>query len=175
MTVSKDLFLSILSMDAYYRGYAPGIDYLGGFGTSIGSATIRADNLPSGSQLAGFYAIAYDDPTYGTIISYRGTDDFVGELFPVDLPISFAGSWQQEQILLAAQFFDAVDAANGSRSLLLTGDSLGSTGLQSYQATRRTTGLLARVICAPFFRRSMSGAELPCRWSDLPNPVAAAA
>ena len=30
MTISKDLFLSILSMDAYNRGYTPGIVRLGG-------------------------------------------------------------------------------------------------------------------------------------------------
>jgi hypothetical protein len=38
MTISKDLFLSILSMDAYNRGYNPGIAGL--TGNSIGNATI---------------------------------------------------------------------------------------------------------------------------------------
>jgi hypothetical protein len=41
MTMSKDLFLSILAMDAYNRGYNPGIDlHSVGAGTSIGNATI---------------------------------------------------------------------------------------------------------------------------------------
>ena len=40
MTISKDLFLSILSMDAYNRGYNPGIEGLSDApGTRIGNAT----------------------------------------------------------------------------------------------------------------------------------------
>ena len=35
MTISTDLFLSILSMDAYNRGYDPGIEGLGGIGSQI--------------------------------------------------------------------------------------------------------------------------------------------
>lgn len=134
MTISKDLFLSILSMDAYNRGYAPGIAGLSGApGIAIGSASILDVDLPTGSQPAGFYAIAYNDPTYGTIISYRGTDsfNFLSELTSVDLPISFGGSYEQSQIVLAQQFFDAVDAANGCSSMLLTGHSLGG-GLASH-------------------------------------------
>ena len=37
MTISDDLFLSILAMDSYNRGYDPGIAGL--TGTSIGNAT----------------------------------------------------------------------------------------------------------------------------------------
>ena len=43
MTVSKDLLLSILSMDAYNRGYNPSIAELGGEGSQIGNATIGRD------------------------------------------------------------------------------------------------------------------------------------
>ena len=78
MTISKDLFLSILSMDAYNRGYNPGIEGLSDApGTIIGNATILNSNIPQGSQAASFYALSY---TLGgeTIISYRGTDRYFG-------------------------------------------------------------------------------------------------
>lgn len=133
MTISKDLFLSLLSMDAYNRGYGAGIDGLSdNINTGIGSAKVSEtiastsiQNLAATAQAAGFYAIAYNDPTYGTVISYRGTDQGIFELFPVDLPLSVAGSYRQEQILLAQKFFDAADGANGSSPMLLTGHSLG--------------------------------------------------
>ena len=43
----------------------------------------------------------------------------------VDLPLSYPGSYQQEQIALAQRFYDAVNSSNGSSSILLTGHSLG--------------------------------------------------
>lgn len=85
MTISKDLFLAILSMDSYNRGYGEGISGLGGKGTKIGSATLgddssilRDENGDRVDQAAGFYAIAYDVAGSGvagldgTVISYRG-------------------------------------------------------------------------------------------------------
>jgi hypothetical protein len=99
MTISKDLFLSILAMDAYNRGYGAGIDdpSVGtGLGVSndshtyhIGNATIVRDAeqlLDQGAaQAAGFYSVAYtleeavgegpDQIADGTtIISYRGME-----------------------------------------------------------------------------------------------------
>jgi hypothetical protein len=89
--MSKDLFQSILSMDAYNRGYNPSIAGLAETGV-IGNATVitRADlGVPIGDfaawQTASFYGLAYKltQPvgTPGnliaagtTIISYRGTD-----------------------------------------------------------------------------------------------------
>ena len=91
MTMSKDLFLSILSMDAYNRGYNPGIAGLAETG-AIGNATLimRADlGVPVGDfaawQAASFYGLAYKLTqrvgTPGNLIaagtttlSYRGTD-----------------------------------------------------------------------------------------------------
>ena len=77
MTVSNELFLSILGMDSYNRGYNPGIA-LDANASSIGTATIAADStsilgldVTSG---AGFYALSYTwrgQP----VISYRGTDN----------------------------------------------------------------------------------------------------
>ena len=99
MTISKELYLALLSMDAYNRGYGAGIadggtsdmDGLGEAG-HIGNATLltRADiginNAQyDGWQAVGFYAVAYtmgsgsDVPPElqgKTIISYRGTDNY---------------------------------------------------------------------------------------------------
>lgn len=102
MTVKKDLFLSILSMDSYNRGYNPGIAGLGGIDTQICSATIKkeSDTAPSTPGVtAGFYGISYkldaavdtiDNGT--TIISYRGTNGGLREVWNVDLPLSYTGS-----------------------------------------------------------------------------------
>jgi hypothetical protein len=83
----KDLFLAILAMDSYNRGYGTGLNDGGandpdglGVSGSIGTATIAQDSSTlldaSGNRLdvaAGFYAVAYETQ-YGTVISYRGTD-----------------------------------------------------------------------------------------------------
>ncbi|MFT6658278.1 hypothetical protein [Maritalea sp.] len=74
MTVSKDLFLAILAMDSYNRGYGAGIDGLGGENASLGTATIDQDKGDAEAQEAGFYAVSYDTE-YGTVVSYRGTDN----------------------------------------------------------------------------------------------------
>ena len=50
--MTNDLFLAILAMDAYNRGYNPGIaDLSDTVGTQIGTATI--------SNRSSFYAVAY--------------------------------------------------------------------------------------------------------------------
>jgi hypothetical protein len=86
VSISKELFLSILAMDSYNRGYGAGLgsdtDGLGSIaGTKIGNATILDNDLPTGSQAVGFYAISYkvgsgvDGLASGTtVISYRGTN-----------------------------------------------------------------------------------------------------
>ena len=95
MSISKDLFLSILAMDSYNRGYGAGIadgngstdndgndtDGLGRIGSRIGTASVVSDNNSDEAQDAGFYALAYDIGPDGpeglagkTVISYRGTD-----------------------------------------------------------------------------------------------------
>ena len=95
MAISKDVFLSILAMDSYNRGYGAGISDAGDsdpdglgetknvstVGTAIVSYTITDADLSNEAQASGFYAIAY---TVGggveglaagtTVISYRGTD-----------------------------------------------------------------------------------------------------
>ena len=65
MTISKDLFLALLSMDAYNRGYGAGLTVEGSdaIGTQIGAATIigRSSSYEKSDAFkAGFYAVAYE-------------------------------------------------------------------------------------------------------------------
>lgn len=148
MTISKDLYLAILSMDAYNRGYGAGIadggqsdpDGLGETG-HIGSATLltRADIGIEDSQYdawqaAAFYAVAYDTP-YGTVISYRGTDSTPAEDQAFDRAHGWplgAGNFLGDQTRLAKEFLDAVQDDNAPKSVVLTGHSLGG-GLAGFQ------------------------------------------
>jgi hypothetical protein len=88
MTISEDLFLAILSMDAYNRGYNSGMGdpNAGLAGNLLGNATIgRATNANSEPDAvsASFFAQAYT--WHGqTVISYRGTDNFA-----VDQPTGY--------------------------------------------------------------------------------------
>ena len=71
MTISKDLFLAILSMDAYNRDYGAGLsdgsgddpDGLGdAIGTQLGNSEVshRSSSDPNSDEVAaGFYAVAY--------------------------------------------------------------------------------------------------------------------
>ena len=71
MTTQQDLMMAILSLDAYNRGYSPGMSFNNG--TQTGDAKLLKDSatIPNG-QSTSFYADAYkwDDQT---IIAYRGT------------------------------------------------------------------------------------------------------
>jgi hypothetical protein len=60
--MNSDVFLSILALDSYNRGYLPNLVIPGGNG-ALGLATFdRQSNILSNSDevAAGFYAIAYD-------------------------------------------------------------------------------------------------------------------
>ena len=63
MSTSPELMYAILAMDAYNRGYNPGIANLSDtVGTQIGTATIsnRSSSLANSPEIAaGFYAVAY--------------------------------------------------------------------------------------------------------------------
>jgi hypothetical protein len=61
--MNRDLFLAILSMDSYNRGYGFGIKDLGGLQTYIGKAKlVQESDVEEHSEgvNASFYAIAYD-------------------------------------------------------------------------------------------------------------------
>jgi hypothetical protein len=110
MTMNRDLFLSILAMDSYNRGYGAGISKLGETG-QIGNAQLIARSEILGNaanatyqnwQSAGFYASAYDW-NGETVISYRGTDNLVTVtvyLIPKLAP-SIAGSFCRKSPLSA--------------------------------------------------------------------------
>ena len=121
MTMSKDLFLSILSMDAYNRGYNPSIAGLSDASqTQIGNAKIlqASNSLANSPQVAAsFYAIAYtmgtgvDGIASGTtVISYRGTDEPSRELAQVDFAISYGGSFARKQIACLIMAIKAITA-----------------------------------------------------------------
>jgi hypothetical protein len=123
MTTSRDLFLAILSMDSYNRGYGVGIKDLPVSG-GIGNATIGEDALTLLSQgsavNASFYAIAYNltgagiAGLTGTVIAYRGSDyeDTNGNIVRSNdlwqgwtVGAGFAGAQQAE---LALAFYSVV-------------------------------------------------------------------
>lgn len=79
--MNREVFLSLLALDSYNRGYGQNVVLNSGDSTAgqdeagrkIGNATVIDVPLPSGSIAAGFYAIAYNW-NGETIISYRGTN-----------------------------------------------------------------------------------------------------
>jgi Ca2+-binding RTX toxin-like protein len=140
--MNRILLDAILSMDAYNRGYEPGIKFgdLPGdesvtIGETLGGATIISDSrilldnsLVREDQPNSFYAVAYK---YGgeTIISYRGTDSATdGLAYTIGL-----GSTDSEQARLAFAFYNEVASIqNGNitidprlADISLTGHSLG--------------------------------------------------
>lgn len=86
--MKRDLYLAILSMDSYNRGYGRSIKFTIGessadrtdFGAQIGKATVLNIDLPGGAKAAGFYALAYDVSDVAgftdgeTVIAYRGSE-----------------------------------------------------------------------------------------------------
>lgn len=85
----KDLFLAILSLDSYHRGYGIQVTVEGRSDTKLGNATIENDSsaflTQATTQAVGFYAASYDVSDVSafadsnavsgnTVISYRGTD-----------------------------------------------------------------------------------------------------
>ncbi|MEZ5787911.1 MAG: hypothetical protein R3D62_15885 [Xanthobacteraceae bacterium] len=71
MPVSNELFLAILSMDAYNRGYNSGIKVTG---NQIGNATLGIAEDDTAAQAVSFFAQSYTLPDGQTVIAYRGTD-----------------------------------------------------------------------------------------------------
>ena len=112
--MNRDLFLAILSLDSYNRGYGVNIQGLAvpefnpdgskRATVRLGMADLSYDSvalLGPNAEAAGFYAIAYELPPgsiedlSGTVISYRGTT-FDSD----DLPYATASSplrWMTER------------------------------------------------------------------------------
>jgi hypothetical protein len=144
VAISKDLFLAILAMDSYNRGYNAGvfgasgnaITGLGGIGSQIGNATVTAQDSTPTAQSASFFAQAYEltgsyagtDGAPGltsgqTVISYRGTDNL-----PVDALTGYgtgAGSTLSTQAEMALRFYQSVAGTGDPRlaNIALTGHS----------------------------------------------------
>jgi hypothetical protein len=144
MTISRDLFLTILSMDSYNRGYGPGVNMPSNGRLGKASIVTFPGSVSAGWEDAGFYAIAYDVTGIaglsGTVISYRGSDTFVD--FPWDDDPVGGDLWNGygialgypdgPQARLAIKFYQAVaDSLPGVNNLrnadiTLTGHSLGA-------------------------------------------------
>ncbi|WP_375588333.1 hypothetical protein ABWH89_13540 [Hoeflea alexandrii] len=129
MTISPELFMAILSMDSYNRGYDAGISGLSENG-GIGNATITttlsdvSETFEADAQAAGFYAVAYQW-NGETVISYRGTDNLIDwtNLNPwSDTPggdiwnsyLTGLGYTANNQAHLAADFYQAVTGTTDS-------------------------------------------------------------
>ena len=106
--MNRDLFIAILAMDSYNRGYGQGLsknlpDVLGS--TQIGTAAIYDEKADAEAQDAGFYAIAYDWQGE-KIISYRGTDGLIRDAITgYGIALGTAGTTQAN---LAIEFYQAV-------------------------------------------------------------------
>lgn len=141
------LFQAILAMDSYNRNYWEGVSGLGGVGSTLGAYTVFMDSsslVDSADQRrdipAGFYAIAYQytdtNNQTQTVISYRGTDQFLtangvgGDI--ANAYLVGGGSADQPQARLAIEFYKSVAAAINTQNadpyaanIIVTGHSSG--------------------------------------------------
>jgi hypothetical protein len=114
--MNRDVFISLLALDSYNRGYGQKVNT---DGNSIGSAqiinrlTVGVDAEKYSSwQSAGFYAIAYEW-NGETIISYRGTN------FPESFSLAELASFLAEDFGGGWDIFTGI--GNGSHARLARG------------------------------------------------------
>ena len=130
--MNRDLFLSVLAMDSYNRGYGERV-VLSGETSKLGLATLGDDGLdlldPVEVISSGFYASAYNW-NGETIISYRGTDGntITDALNGYGIALGYA---DQPQGNLATEFYSAVTGQsvfnpNVPSNVVVTGHSLGA-------------------------------------------------
>jgi hypothetical protein len=94
MAISRDLFLSILALDFYNRGYGAGKTIIGNdaLGTKLGTAEIIKRSGSADPADKGFYGIAYSW-NGEKIISYRGTDNYGFSNDPVAGATDLLNGW----------------------------------------------------------------------------------
>jgi hypothetical protein len=116
MAISNNLFSAILAMDSYNRSYSQGLVVTG---TQLGNAVLSFDSseLKDANQQrldapVSFFAQAYVWQGQ-TVISYRGTDNFV--LDPLYGWLLGGGSYSVCQAEMAAEF-DKHPFASGSNA-----------------------------------------------------------
>jgi hypothetical protein len=144
---SNDVFLAVLAMDSYNRGYLTGLKAL--TGTGIGTATIVEDKVGDEEKAAAFYAVTYNWDSK-TVISYRGTTFEVGENTAKDiwngwrLGIGFADASQPQYAKAYYEARTGLSIYNQSApsNVILTGHSLGG-GLAGFISS--LTGAKANV------------------------------
>ncbi|KUO51367.1 MAG: hypothetical protein APF82_11020 [Sphingomonadales bacterium BRH_c42] len=109
--MDREVFLSLLALDSYNRGYNAAVGDLDESG-SIGTATIRPfePDEQDGWQAAGFYAVAYEW-NGETVISYRGTNDLLDPFTGWTIGAGFDGA---SQAGLAIEFYEAVRGLIGA-------------------------------------------------------------
>jgi hypothetical protein len=154
MTISNDLLLAILSMDAYNRGYNSGLgDGNVGLGLTgrIGNAVIgpNSSNLdPPGSvgrdSASSFYAQSYT-LNGRTIIAYRGTDTEFRDGADRPAFTMGAGNYATAQGNLAIDFYKAINGGSTATNsnITVTGHSLGG-GLAGYVGANDNAAALQR-------------------------------
>ncbi len=137
MPMTTELYMALLSMDSYNRGYGQRLDVVaaGASNTQIGNATIGTDALPSGAISAGFFAQSYT-LNGQKIISYRGTDQVITPPWSdspgSDLWNGYGTAFGlpfNDQARMAADFFQTVTGTQttdpSTGNAILTGHSLG--------------------------------------------------
>ena len=155
MTMTRELFLAILSMDAYNRGYGSGVPGLPETG-AIGTATIELTKGDETAKAAGFYGISYtvgsgvEDIAAGTtVITYRGTDNFTPNETSgaSDITQGWVASLgvPTGQVRMALDFYTAASGNSiydGAQSdVILTGHSLGGGLAGIVSSLSHTQGL----------------------------------
>jgi hypothetical protein len=138
MAFSRDLFLSILALDSYNRGYGAGVNNLNDTnGTKLGMAEILSRKGDPAAQATGFYGIAYSWNNE-KIISYRGTDNYGLTNNPTTGATDLLNGWTAglgytgaSQLGMAAEFYKSVSGASSVYTtdpfVTLTGHSLGGS------------------------------------------------
>jgi hypothetical protein len=113
--MNRDVFLSILALDAYNRGYDAGLAGSNAVPAAIGNAIVDDDKGDAAAIAESFYAVAYE-MSGEIIISYRGTDrafSLFSPFSPADLD-DWGGGFGGEtgQAMLAAAFYRNVTEDN---------------------------------------------------------------